>query len=82
MYVEWYKRNFLLISDKLLSVYCEKAMQVLQLNDCKAKLSNCGKPLRALITILVQQCISETPAKVGGHSKNIKDWAIRSQGSL
>ena len=40
---------------------------------------NCGNPLRALTTSRYMETYIETQGNDLGHSKNVKDWAIRSQ---
>jgi len=45
----------------------------------KATFLNCGKLLRAFSTTLLWETISNTRGNDLGHSKNEKDWTIRSQ---
>ena len=44
-----------------------------------ARWLNCGKLLRALITTFLWETVKNTQGNDLEHSKNIKDWTIRSE---
>ena len=68
-----------LIVDKQLCPNDKTQMLVQRFLNLWARRLNCGKLLRALTTTCLMETINNTQGNDLGHSKNVKDWTIRSQ---